>query len=158
MLHVNGNTEVAFKAVGPMGLSIDGRCRKVQLKEDNGAVVVSVLLDDLDTGIWFRDHNMKEQYLETGRFPKATLEVHKSALLFPNGHSAHSACEAELTLHGVTRAVHFDYHAEGTEKDATVHASMLISLRDFKISPPSYLGVSVKPTIEVSVIMGIIDE
>ena len=77
MLHVNGNTEIAFKAVGPMGLSIDGRCCKVQLKEGNGTVVVSVLLDDLDTGIWFRDRNMKEEYLETDKFPVATLEVPK---------------------------------------------------------------------------------
>jgi hypothetical protein len=43
-------------------------------------------------------------------------------------------------------------HYDATTDGSTVHAtgSFRINMNDFGIHPPSYLGVTVKPTVDVS--------
>jgi len=154
----HGDSRVVFKAVGPAGLSFEGKGRDVRLREQGSAVVVSVRLDDLTTGIELRDRHMKEKYLETNKYPTATLEVDKSKLQFPQGNSVSGSADARLTLHGVTRPVKITYRADGDSKQAKVDGSMRVNMKDFKIEVPSYLGVTVKPNVDVEVKLGVVNK
>ena len=153
-----GDARIVFKAAGPAGLSFEGKGRDIKLKEEGSEVVVSVKLDTLATGIELRDRHMKEKYLETGKYPTATLEVDKSKLHFPDGSAVSGSADGKLTLHGVTRPVKVSYRADGDSKQAKVDGSMRINMKDFKIEVPNYLGVTVKPNIDVEVKLGVVNK
>jgi hypothetical protein len=157
-LATNGDTRIIFKATGPAGLSFEGKGQDLRLKEEGALVIVAVRLNGLATGVELRDRHMKDKYLETSKYPTATLEVEKSKLHFPDGNAVNGSAEGKLTLHGVTRTVRISYHADGDGKRAKVEGSMRFNMKDFNIEVPSYLGVSVKPTIDVEVKLGVIDK
>jgi polyisoprenoid-binding protein YceI len=154
----NGDSRIVFKASGPAGLSFEGKGRDVKVKENGNSVVVSVKLDALATGIDLRDRHMKEKYLETGKYPVATLEVDKSKLHFPEGSAVSGTTEGKLTLHGVTKPVKVSYKADGDHNQAKVDGSMHFNMKDFNIEVPTYLGVTVKPNIEVEVKLGVVNK
>ena len=153
-----GDSRIVFKATGPAGLSFEGKGRDVRLKEDGNNIVVSVKLDGLATGIDLRDRHMKEKYLETGKYPVAILEVDKAKLRFPEGNAVNGTTEGKLTLHGVSKAVKVSYKADGDKNQAKVEGSMRINMKDFKIDVPSYLGVTVKPNVDVEVKLGVVNK
>ena len=157
-LSTNGEAKVVFKAAGPAGLSFEGKGQDVKLKEEGNSVLVSVKLDGLVTGIELRDRHMKEKYLETAKYPTATLEVDKSKIHFPEGSAVTGSADGKLTLHGVTRTVTVTYRADGDSKKAKVDGSMRFNMKDFMIEVPSYLGVTVKPTIDVEVKLGVVNK
>jgi polyisoprenoid-binding protein YceI len=101
---------------------------------------------------------MKEKYLETSKYPNATLEVDKSKLQFPSGNTVNSTTEGKLTLHGVTHPVKVAYRADGDSKRAKVEGSLHLNMKDYKIDVPSYLGVTVKPNVDVEVKFGVVDK
>ena len=157
-LSSGGDARIVFKATGPAGLSFEGKGRDVKLKEDGNNVVVSVKIDGLATGIDLRDRHMKEKYLESGKYPFATLEVDKSKLHFPEGSAVSGTTDGKLTLHGVSKVVKVSYKADGDRNQAKIDGSMHINMKDFKIEVPSYLGVTVKPNVDVEVKLGIINK
>jgi polyisoprenoid-binding protein YceI len=154
----NAESRIVFKATGPAGLSFEGKGRDIKLKENGNNVIVSVKLDGLATGIELRDRHMKEKYLETGKYPTATLEVDKSKLRFPEGSAVNGSTEGKLTLHGVSKIVKVSYHADGDKNQAKVDGSMHINMKDFKIEVPNYLGVTVKPNVDVEVKLGVVNK
>jgi len=154
----NGDARISFKATGPAGLSFEGKGRSVSLKDAGSNVVVTVKVDGLVTGIDLRDRHMKEKYLESGKYPVATLEVDKSKLHFPEGSAVNGAADGKLTLHGVTKNVRVSYRADGDSKHANVEGKMRINMKDFKIEVPSYLGVTVKPNVDIEVKLGVVNK
>jgi polyisoprenoid-binding protein YceI len=157
-LSATGESKVVFKATGPAGLSIEGKGHDVKLKESSGTVVVTVKLGDITTGIALRDRHMKEKYLETAKYPNATLEVEKSKLRFPSGNTVNANAEGKLTLHGVTHPVKVSYRADGDATRAKVVGTLHLNMKDYKIEVPSYLGVTVRPNVDVEVNFGVVDK
>jgi polyisoprenoid-binding protein YceI len=154
----SGESRVVFKATGPAGLSFEGKNRDVTLKESGSNVVLTVKLDGFTTGISLRDRHMKEKYLETSKYPTAKFEVDKSKLKFPSGGSVTGTTEGKLTLHGVTRPVKVSYRADGDSKQAKVDGTAQLNIKEFNIDVPSYLGVTVKPNVNVQVQLGVVDK
>lgn len=153
-----GESKVVFKATGPAGLSFEGKNRNVALTESGNNVVLTVKIDGFTTGIALRDRHMKEKYLETSKYPTARFEVDKSKLKFPSGGSVSGSTEGKLTMHGVTRPVKISYRAEGDSKRAKVEGSAQLNIKEFNIDVPSYLGVTVKPNVDVQVQLGVVDK
>ena len=153
-----GESKVVFKATGPAGLSFEGKSNMVSVKDNGGTIVFTAKLDTFATGIELRDRHMKEKYLETGKYPDAILEVEKGKIQFPAGNSVSSSADGKLTLHGVTHPVKVTYRADGDGKHAKVDGSMRVNMKDFKIDVPNYLGVTVKPNVDVDVKLGIVDK
>ena len=146
---------VEFVAVGKPGfLKINGK--KAALKghatQDGSQIngLFEVKLDDFETGIETRDEHMKDKYLETKKFPTATLQV-KNLAVTPSG-SPDVAFKGDLTLHGVTKEISGTAKVswQNAGKDADVDAHFEITLSDFKIDIPQYLGVKVADTVNVS--------
>ena len=145
---VQGKRSASFKAIGPGGLSIVGNGSDVAVKDNGDAVAISVGLNSLKTGIDMRDRHMKEKYLETSKYPSAVLQVEKAKLKVP---TSGADIEGKLSLHGVTRTVRVHYSANGSVNKAAVSGTVRVNMKEFGINVPSYLGVTVKPDVDVSV-------
>jgi polyisoprenoid-binding protein YceI len=146
-----GDSHVSFEAAGPAGMKIDGNTPDLSVSEDNGNIVVTVPLGNLTTGIGLRDHHMKEKYLEVPKYPAAVLTIARGAVKLPqSGGPAEADVPGTLQLHGQTRpiTVHYDAKADGAAIAA--RGRFRINMNDFGISVPVYLGVTVKPDVDVS--------
>ena len=113
---------------------------------------MSVPLANLATGIALRDKHMKEKYLQVPSFPTATLKVARSAVQVAPGATAEADIPGTMTLHGHDHPVnvHFKAHSTGggnVEVDGATHVNM----HDYAIEVPSYLGVTVKPDVDLAV-------
>jgi len=147
-----GGTSATFDAVGPAGLKIEGKTSQVSVAEQDGKVVISVDVGSLDTGIELRNRHMREKYLETAKFPSAVLTVTRTAIQFPpDGADVSGNAPGTLTLHGQARAVTVSYKAHRTGSMYAVTGSAHVKMTDYGIVPPSYLGITVKPDVDVTV-------
>lgn len=142
-----GTKNASFRAVGPGGLAIVGNSSDVSVKDLGQNLAIVVGLQGLKSGIDMRDSHMKETYLETTKYPNAQLLVSKSKLSTPN---AGADVDGTLTLHGVTKPVRFHYIATGTGKQAHIEGTLSVNMKEFGIQVPNYLGVTVKPDVQVS--------
>lgn len=147
-----GSSRVEFRAKGPVGMTIIGRTRDLEVSDSRKTLVVKVPLRNLKTGIGLRDRHMKEKYLEVDRYPDARLSVAHSALQFPGkGATLEASAIGRFTLHGVSRNVHFRYKAKGKSNGYRIEGLLHVNMHDYGIRVPSYLGVTVKPDVAVKV-------
>ena len=147
------DVRVAFSASGPAGLKIEGSTKELTVTDGDSNVVVDVPLANLATGIALRDQHMKDKYLEVAKYPLATLTVARSALKVPaSGARATADAPATLKLHGQVRpvTVHYDATADADGTGLAVHGELHIRMDDFGITVPTYLGVTVKPPVDVT--------
>ena len=152
-----GGGYIDFKLPGgTAGLSIEGKGTDVTASETGGKLVVVVKLDCgetscLKTGIDKRDEHMWK-YLESGKYPKATLTVDKSKLTLPaDNATSEGEVQGELSFHGVKKMVSVKYGAKRTGSDYHVHGTTSINLADFKIEQPSFAGVHTGMVAEINV-------
>lgn len=137
MLKIHG------KAPGPTGsFRVDG---------DKLSGSAEFEIAQLDTGINLRNEHMKEKYLEIKDHPKALLSLTDTPVdkEFENtlSNSGERPFKGKLQLHGQEKEVSGKYRA----KDGIVKAEFQIKLTDFGIEIPSYLGIKVAETVDVSV-------
>lgn len=99
----------------------------------DGVVSVSVEAATLDTANAKRDRNMREEFLETAKYP--TLVFHSTAPPVKKGGSV--TVDGDLTIHGVTRKVHVDVEAKPVEGEWTMKTAFNVRLSDHKIPDPS---------------------
>ena len=115
---------------------------------------VAVDLRAIDTGIALRNEHLREKYLETAKgegYDKAVL----SGILLADPDSetftGSSAFTGTLLLHGVKHDVagKVDIRPEGSGR--RVRAEFPLTLTDFGVTPPEYLGVGVGSRLLVKV-------
>lgn len=141
----------SFHATGPAGLGIDGSTTETTVADDGTKVTITVPLANLSTGIGLRDKHMKE-HIEADTFPNASLEVPRANLVFPKAGADTSAdAKGTFKLHGKSKEVTFHYTAKLDGSNYAVTGTATINLTDYGIAVPSYLGVAVKPDINVKV-------
>jgi len=144
------DVRVGFLAAGPAGLTIEGKTSELSVAEANGVVVLTVPLANLTTGISLRDKHMREKYLEAAKYPTAVLTVARTALKVPpSGEGTEGDATGTLQLHGQTKPVTVHYDAKSEGGKVATRGKFHINMNDFGIKTPSYLGVSVKPDVEV---------
>jgi len=152
-----GSPTIKFIAIGPAGMHIEGKTSELKVLDKNQTISVSVPLARLETGIGLRDTHMREKYLEVQKHPTAELKVARAVLTFPAANAAASAdATGDLTLHGVTKPVKFHYEVKHGA-DYAVASKMHVNMNDFNITVPSYLGVSVKPDVDIDVSFHVVD-
>ncbi len=111
---------------------------------DSVIVQLEVDLASLDTGIGKRNTHMRENHLETDKYPKAVFAG--AAVLSPKGASLAPGkttsfeCEGDFTLHGVTKRMRVTVAV--THRDANTLAFKTVfkvPLADYKIGRPKFL-------------------
>lgn len=142
---------VQFTGVGPGGFKMVGKTAALSLVQDDKALTIVVALAELTTGIALRDKHMRDKYLEVQKFPDTRLTVPLAALPNPAaGASVDVELKGNLTLHGVAREVPVKVQARCTpENVCTAKGSFTINMKDYGIVVPTYLGVTIKPDINV---------
>jgi polyisoprenoid-binding protein YceI len=141
---------VTAVAHGPAGLRIEARTSKIEVSHDGATLVFSAPLTPLQIGIDLRDRHLR-QMLETEAFPSASLRVLRADLSLPRDREpSEGVARGELTLHGKSRPVDVRYRAEVVGARITrVRGSFALDVRDFGVTPPSYLGLAVSPMVDI---------
>ncbi len=149
-LSKTGASSTTFKAAGPAGLSIEGSTAEMTVADDGTTVTITVPLGNLSTGIGLRDEHTKKA-IETDKYPTTTLTVARAALKFPAaGAESSGDAKGNMTLHGQTKEVTFHYSAKANGTTFDVKGSTRINVDDFGVKRPSYMGVTVKPDVDVN--------
>jgi polyisoprenoid-binding protein YceI len=109
-------------------------------------VSMKILVDlrTLDSGSADRDSHVRNDTLETDKYPQAIFIVTNAQVLSGNyneGQPVTFKLQGELTLHGVTRPATFDMQAKLMGNTATGSGTTLIHLRDYKMKPPATTAV-----------------
>jgi polyisoprenoid-binding protein YceI len=150
-LSTTGTPSAGFHATGPGGINIDGKTSDLKVADDGKTVTITVGLSSLDTGMELRNKHTKED-IEVDKFPTAELTVARGDLKFPAaGAESTGDAKGKLKLHGQTKDVSFHYTAKLDGDTLTVKGSTKVAVKDFGITPRSYLGISIKPDIDLSV-------
>jgi polyisoprenoid-binding protein YceI len=144
--------KVSFTCSGPGGLRIEGTGSELQAQDKGGTLLVTVPLANVTTGMSLRDTHMHEKYLEVAKYPTAVLAVPRAGIKFPtDGASVEASAPGTMTIHGASRPVTFHYKAlrKGTAYD--VQGDVHVNMNDYGISVPTYLGITVKPPVDITV-------
>jgi polyisoprenoid-binding protein YceI len=104
----------------------------------------------LDSGIELRDKHMKEKYLEVQKYPEAILTV-KDLPALESGKDLNQEVQLPLYLHGVERMVKVNLQLKNHGEKYTGTASFSISLSDYKLDIPTYMGIKVADQVNLSV-------
>lgn len=145
------DSAVQFSAAGPAGMAIVGKTSDLKVSDDGQNVTISVGLSSLSTGIGLRDKHMKEKYLQVQTYPSAELSVSRGALKFPSSGPATGSAQGTMKIHGKTKGVTFNYTAKPDGGKISVSGTVHLNVADYGIEIPSYMGVTVKPDVDVSV-------
>ncbi len=112
-------------------------------------------LTSLDTGINLRDRHLRDTYLEVERgddFATARLSGLRLERALPASAAQHKTeFSAELLLHGVRRPVAGDAELRQSDAGVEVRASFSVSLPEFNIDSPRYLGIGVRDEVQITV-------
>ena len=144
--------KVTFSCSGPGGLRIEGTSSELQTQDKGDSLVLTVPLANVTTGIGVRDTHMKEHYLESQKFPTAELLVPRAQLKFPaDGSSVDATAPGTMTIHGTSKPVTFHYKAARRGKAYDVQGDVHVNMNDYGIATPTYLGITVKPPVDIVV-------
>lgn len=123
-------------------------------------------LSTVKTGIDMRDQHMRERFVHTDSFPKATFQLKKvtktGARSLPDSQPVDIEAEGEMTIHGVTKPVMVvgtvTYMKESEETQARlpgdlihVDVSFPILLSDFNIERPKMLFMKLNDRVNIAV-------
>lgn len=124
--------------------------------DDSVTVHLEVDLASLDTGIGKRNKDMREDHLETGKYPRAIFDG--AALVGPKGAAlvvgtpVTFQIEGTFTLHGVTRRLRTSVEVLlKDERTLEFKTSFPVPLADYKISRPKFLFLKLGEVQEVAV-------
>jgi polyisoprenoid-binding protein YceI len=118
------------------------------------AGVLSVDLRTLNTGIDLRDEHLREKYLETTKgtdFERARLSDIHLGDVDPETFVGRTTFGGTFQLHGVTRPVTGTVAIRRDGDAVQLEAAFPVSIPDFGIPTPRYLGVGVADQVQVKV-------
>lgn len=114
---------------------------------------VEVDLATIDSGNSLRDGRMRNEFLQTDKFPKATLTIDKLEG-YPKfsewkkwGTKQTGKIYGQLTIRNITRPVIWDAEAIFLGKELKVKAKGQIKMTDFGITPPSLAFITVDDNV-----------
>lgn len=115
---------------------------------------ITLDLETIETGIALRDRHLRENCLEVAKgrgFDKAVLSEIVLAEADGAGFRGRTKFEGALLLHGVSRPVAGKAVIRAAEPGVRVEAEFVLTLTDFGIEPPQYMGVGVSNKVSVKV-------
>lgn len=133
-----------FKVTGGKTFTATTKDVKGKVILQNGEYIAQGIVVDLQkltTGMSLRDDHMRNKYLDVKKFPDAVLTVGKGKA--GNG-------IGKLKYRGVEKEI------KGTYKqlsDSEVEAKFDINLSDYNVTGINYMGIGVKDTVNVRVVV-----
>jgi polyisoprenoid-binding protein YceI len=115
---------------------------------------LTVELATIDTGIGLRNRHLREKYLEVGKgpgFDKAIFSEIRVNDAEGEDFQGHTGFTGTLLLHGTRKVVAGAAEIRRSGSGVRVEATFPLTLTDFGIVPPEYLGVGVANRVLVKV-------
>ena len=115
---------------------------------------LSVELTTIDTGISLRNQHLREKYLQVAKgtgFDKASFSEIRVSEATGGEFEGRSAFTGSLVLHNMKRQVTGTAEIRRLGTSVRVEATFPVTLTDFGIEPPEYLGVGVANRVMVKV-------
>jgi len=166
LVHAGKENKVTFISKASME-SFEGKTNKLEGTidvnpanlGDSIAVHFEVDLASLDTGLPMRNKHMRENHLETAKYPKAIFEG--AAVRGPEAAALEPAkpkmfdVEGTFTLHGVSRRLRINISAAYTPQPKgdriSFQTAFPVLLADYQISRPQFLFLKLAESQEVRV-------
>jgi polyisoprenoid-binding protein YceI len=111
-------------------------------------------LRTLDTGIDMRTDHMRDEYLEVGKgpgFDKAVLSNVHLGDVDAGTFQGRTSFAGSLSVHGAKKDVSGQAEIRREGSSVRIEASFPVTLADFGVPKPQYLGVGVKNQVQVKV-------
>lgn len=157
-----GENKVVFVSQAPIE-TFEGRTNRMQGRialdpsgvSDSVAVHLEVDLASLDTGIAKRNKHMRENHLETAKYPLAVFDG--AAILSPVGAKLESGkpvsfeVEGTFSLHGVSRRLRITAEVATAGNRLTFRTTFPVRLPDYSIRRPEFLFMKLAETQTVKV-------
>lgn len=153
-ISVTGKPKVSFFAEGSPGfLDIEGTTNTLTATDDGTTLTFTVPMDSVKTGIDTRDEHMNKTYVETGKYPNATLAAKKADIQWPaaSGEKKTGTVSATFTVHGQAKTVTVSYTLTKSSSGYKVSGKFDFDASAHGIAIPSYLGVTVDPKMKAEV-------
>ena len=118
----------------------------------------AVDLRTLDTGIGLRNEHLRKNYLEVDKgtgYDQAVVSEIELKGLNPDAPEGKGSFTGSLTLHGVKKSVAGSVDVRPAGGGLRVKASFPVSLSDYGIPEPRYLGIGVRNTVQVEVVFAV---
>lgn len=115
---------------------------------------LSVDLRTLDTSIAVRDAHLRDEYLEVGRgggFESAVLSDIRLGERGAETFEGRTSFTGSLLLHGVRKTIAGRAEIRREASGVRVEATFPVTLAEFGIKEPRYLGVGVREEVQVKV-------
>jgi polyisoprenoid-binding protein YceI len=149
--------KVQFLSKAPLSeFTGESKTLKGLINLDKNLVDFFVDLNTLNTGISLRDKHMRENYLETKKFPFAefTGKFETIPLLKPTFQNVH--VKGYFKLHGITKEVRITGEIRQLSSgELELRADWIISLEDYQIEVPKlvFYELATEQQINIDVIM-----
>jgi polyisoprenoid-binding protein YceI len=114
---------------------------------------LAVDLTTLETGISLRNEHLRQKYLEVGHgpeFARAVLSEIRVGDGDPRAVQGHTRFSGTFLLHGTRRPIAGEATVRREGHTVRVEAGFPVTLPDFGIAKPRYLGVGVKDRVQVT--------
>jgi polyisoprenoid-binding protein YceI len=141
VVFISTTNKLSFKGVGK---SVSG---KINFKEMS--ISIQIDLEDLRTGIKNRDDHMKENYLETHKFP---LAIFLGTITKYNKTSGEAEAIGTLTIHGVEKK-NFKLLGKVKEENGSLflNSNFRITLKEFNIEIPRLVILELSNDIDLEI-------
>ncbi len=108
-----------------------------------------VNLDALDTGIGLRNRHMKENYLETFRYPYAQFNGKIIKEDAESNNKSKVTVDGEMFIHGVAKKLTISGTIEKNKPSYRIQSEFTIKLSDYKIEVPSLMFMRISEEIKL---------
>lgn len=137
--------------------SIDGEIKLQKLTNTNfGTIYFKVYLDSIDTGINLRNIHMREDYLETSRYPAAEFSGSIIKIIPVDYTKSKVLAKGILNIHGVQKEINVDGFIFNYGNLYKLQTEFALLLSDFKINQPTFIINTVEDKIDISVLIYLI--
>jgi len=141
VVFISTTNKLSFKGVGK---SVSG---KINFKDMS--ISIQIDLEDLRTGIKNRDDHMKENYLETYKYPMATF---LGTISKYNKSSGEAESLGTLTIHGVEKK-NFRLLGKVKEENGSLflNSNFRVTLKEFNIDIPKLVILELSNDIDLEI-------
>ena len=108
-----------------------------------------VELNGLDTGIRLRDRQMRDDYLETDRYPYATYSAAIESVELSSGGEQTINASGTFSVHGVERPLQISCNSVVAGAGYRVRCGFEVLLSDYNIRRPSLMFLKLSDTIRL---------
>lgn len=118
---------------------------------DSSQLYFEVELNTLDTGIGLRNRHMREEYLETDKFPYTYFTGKFATMKLRDDGNYDVEVNGKMFIHGITKQVLISGVMIKTEDGFNISSSFEVKLTDYNIDIPKIMFLKIDETMKLEV-------